>query len=182
MRNVGWKPVAVAALVVAAGVVGGAAVAAQKTTHRTAVTGVIYACVKQEGQARIVGSLAECKQNEAGLSWNVVGPQGNTGPQGIPGPQGDPGPQGSKGDTGGAGPQGAAGPQGETGPQGATGATGPAGPQGPPGDAGSATLTSPNGAFSVSVTDNGIFLRGPGGTVYVDRFHADTSSNPNFGR
>ena len=66
---------------------------------------------------------------------------------------------------------------------GAQGPPGPVGPQGPPGaSGGAANLTSPNGAFSVEITDHGIYLRGPGGTTYVDRFTAATSSNPNFGR
>jgi hypothetical protein len=36
--------------------------------------------------------------------------------------------------------------------------------------------------FKVDITNHGVYLRGPSGTVYVDRFHAGTSSNPNFGR
>jgi hypothetical protein len=43
----------------------------------------------------------------------------------------------------------------QTGPAGATGATGPAGTF-------AGTLTSPNGQYSIAVTDTGITLRGPG--------------------
>jgi hypothetical protein len=205
---------AIIALVVAAGAIGGAALAAQKATRHAAATNVIQACVKSEGSPRIVDSLSDCKKNEEGLSWSITGPQGPQGIQGLQGIQGIPGVSvtttalavgdtncptggvqissasgtsfvcnGAKGDTG---AQGATGAAGATGATGATGPQGPAGPQGPQGDpgasGGTASLTSPNGAFQVDVTDHGIFLRGPGGTVYVDRFGASTSSNPDFER
>jgi hypothetical protein len=71
----------------------------------------------------------------------------------------------------------------QVGQQGPQGAQGPQGPQGPKGDPGvGANLTSPNGLFKVDITNHGVYLRGPSGTVYVDRFHTGTSSNPNFGK
>ena len=50
---------------------------------------VIYGCVQRSsGQLRIVGSLADCRAAESGISWNTTGP---TGPEGPAGPQGPPG-------------------------------------------------------------------------------------------
>ncbi len=151
----------------------------------------IFACAKtQNGQLRIVEAGDGCLPSEQALSWSIEGPQGDPGPQG---PQGAQGPQGVKGDTGATGPQG---PQGETGETGATGAqgsqgetgatgpagpAGPAGPEGPPGSS-TAELTSPNGLFKVEITDHGIFIRGPGGTVFVDHRGAATTSNRYYGR
>ncbi len=176
MKKLVRRPSVLVVLLVAASVIGGGAYAADqalKATHTVAVTNVIFACAKSndEGQLRLVSSLSQCKKNEAGIQWNVVGPQG---PQGL---QGAPGPQGATGATGATGAQGA---QGDPGPQGPQGAQGPQGPAGTSG--GTSTLTSPNGVFKVEITDHGIFLRGPSGTVYVDRFHTGTSSNPSFGR
>lgn len=197
------RPAVLAVLLVAASVVGGGAFAAGQALnarHAVAATSVLYACVKQEeGQIRMVSTLTACKKNETPVQWNVVGPQG---PQGVPGISvttaalavGDPNcPTGGIAVTavsgltyvcnGRQGPQGERGPQGETGPQGLQGVQGPQGQQGPPGEAGgAATLTSPNGVFKVDITDHGVYLRGPSGTVYVNRFKADVSSDPNFDR
>lgn len=200
------RPAVLAVLLVAASAVGGGAFAAGKALnarHAVAATNVLYACVKQEeGQIRMVSTAASCKKNETPVQWNVVGPQG---PQGVPGISvttaalsvGDPncptggiavtavsgqtyvcnGRQGPQGDRGLQGDTGLQGPQGIQGPQGAPG------PQGPAGDAGgAATLTSPNGVFKVDITDHGVYLRGPSGTVYVNRFKADVSSDPTFDR
>lgn len=76
--------------------------------------------------------------------------------------------QGPKGDTGPAGPPG---PKGDTGPQ---------GPAGEPG--GGASLTSPNGLFHIEISNDGVFIRGPGGTVYVDRRGASTTPDRFYGR
>jgi hypothetical protein len=101
--------------------------------------GVIHACVKDNGQVRIVKDESACKRQETHLKWNVFGPRGprgekgDQGPQGPAGPQGDIGPQGIQGEVGPVGPQGLAGPQGEIGPQGPQGQIGPMGPQGPSG-------------------------------------------------
>lgn len=231
MSRLARRPTAIVALIVAAGVIGGAAFAAQKSSRHIATTGVIQACVKDNGQPRIVGSLAECKKNDQGISWNIIGPQGPQGIQGVPGisvtttslAAGDVncatggirvtsangityvcnGPKGEAGvsvttqtvavgdvncPTGGVHITSASGvafvcngAKGDKGEQGAQGPTGPQGPQGPAG-ASAGSLTSPNGTFHVDITDHGIFLRGPGGTIYVDRFNANTSSNPNFER
>ena len=113
--------------------------------------GVINACYRvseddQKGQVRVVSDPAACRNNEAPISWN------RTGPQGQPGPQGEQGLQGPKGDTGAPGPPGAdgqQGPKGDTGaqgPKGDTGADGAQGPPGPPGQAGADGAQGPPGA------------------------------------
>jgi len=58
---------------------------------------------------------------------------------------------------------------GPQGPQGIPGAQGAPGPKGDKGDAGSfsGTFASPNGLFSISVTDTGIQLSGPGGNIGI---------------
>jgi hypothetical protein len=66
-------------------VVGGVALAQNDT---------IEACVKSNGEVRIVDTAAECKDNETPLSWNVTGPTGPQGPQGPEGPAGPPSPTG----------------------------------------------------------------------------------------
>ena len=65
------------------------------------------------------------------------------------------------------GPPGPAGPPGGLGPSGPQGL---AGPQGPPGPAGSfsGSFKSPNGLYSIDVSDAGLLLKGPGGTVKID--------------
>jgi hypothetical protein len=135
----------------------------------------VDACVKtQNGQVRIVASGEACGPSEQALSWSIEGPKGDTGPQG---PIGLTGPQGAKGDTGATGPQGEAGPAGAQGAKGDTGATGPQGPAG-----GAANLTSSNGLYSIEVTNHGVYIRGPGGTVFVDQRGASTTSNRYYGR
>jgi len=154
----------------------------------------VFACVKsQNGQVRIVDADEACLQSEQAMSWSIEGPKGDTGPQGpqgVQGPLGPQGPQGTQGETGATGPQGMKGDTGATGPagpdgpqgqQGPTGATGPQGPQGPPGT-GSADLTSPNGLFAIEISDRGVFIRGPGGTVFVDHRGASTTPNRYYGR
>ena len=119
--------------------------------------GVIHACVKDDGQVRIVKRTSDCKPQETYLEWSIVGPKGEKGDQGSQGemgpvgpaaPQGEQGiqgeigpmglqgPQGEKGDTGDMGAIGPAGSVGATGAKGDMGDTGLAGPQGPKGDIG----------------------------------------------
>lgn len=112
--------------------------------------GVIHACYKaNNGQARLVESPAACDPAELATSWNQAGPSGPQGPQGSQGEQGPSGPQG---------------PQGQQGPQGAQGPQGPEGPAGPF----SGAFESPNGAFSLSITDDGIVLEGPSAVIEMD--------------
>ncbi len=115
---------------------------------------VVYACLTPGGQLRNVTTDGppDCPSNNTLISWNQTGPQGDIGPQG---------PQGEEGEIG---PQGTAGPQGEEGPE------GPEGPKGDQGDPGtfSGTFESEDGAFSISVTNDGIALRGPDNEIVLD--------------
>ncbi|HEY3920940.1 MAG TPA: hypothetical protein VGL76_02400 [Gaiellaceae bacterium] len=56
---------------------------------------------------------------------------------------------------------------GPTGPAGGTGPQGSAGPQGPAGTVSNAA--SANGLFHISLTNAGLVLKGPGGTITIDR-------------
>lgn len=98
------------------------------------------------------------------------GPAGPRGPRGVQGPQGD------------AGPQGLAGPAGPQGPAGSDGAGGAPGPKGDKGDPGTFSGTFRNGEFSIEMTTHGIFMRGPGGTVYVTRTGAGQTPDRYFGQ
>ena len=64
------------------------------------------------------------------------------------------------------GPQGIQGIQGIQGPKGDTGATGAAGAPGANGTISSAS--SPNGVFTITLSNAGILLKGPNGDVHVD--------------
>lgn len=133
--------------------------------NEAAATGVITACVqKSSGAVRIVNSASSCTNNETVVTWNQVGPQGPAGPQGTQGIQG------------------VQGPAGPTGSQGPAGPAGPEGPAGPPGPSGSNTIVSPNGLYQVTVTDEGIVLRGPNGVFIINRDGIKQSDNPYAGR
>ncbi len=143
--------------------------------------GVYTACkLNSSGTIRLIdpslGSsslLGHCTRLETQITWNQAGqpgPQGPAGPQGAPGSQGPAGPQGNPGPQGDPGP---AGPQGQAGPLGPQGAPGPQGPIGPKGDTGpqgpagtfSGAFQSPDGRYSLSVTNDGIVLKGPAGEI-----------------
>jgi hypothetical protein len=159
-------------VVVLAGGVAGAIVAGTVALASSgdATPNVINACYKpSNGTLYIVGRQSDrdsCQPHDLAIQWNVRGIPGPQGPKGDVGPTG---PQGAKGDTGPTGPQG---PKGDIGP------TGPQGPQGPKGDNGTngtngtsfnGNYTSPNGKYKLRVTNNGIVLSGPGGSVIIDR-------------
>jgi hypothetical protein len=68
---------------------------------------VIHACVKVgDGTLRIVETADDCKSNEYGLEWNIVGPMGLQGPPGVPGADGVDGADGADGKDGVQGPPG----------------------------------------------------------------------------
>lgn len=124
------------------------------------------------------------------------GPAGATGATGAKGEKGDKGDKGDPGATGAAGQPGA---KGDPGTPGATGATGPPGAPGDPGTPGAdgkngvdgtngvdgkdgkdgtngvdgagfnGSYTSPNGKYKLRITNNGILLSGPGGSVSLER-------------
>lgn len=57
---------------------------------------VIHACAKDKsGTMRLVTDPADCNSRETLISWNQVGPQGETGPAGEPGETGPEGPSGA---------------------------------------------------------------------------------------
>jgi hypothetical protein len=194
----------------------GAALAGQVLTHKQAASSVIRACVKKEGELRIVDEASDCKKNESPLVWNVTGPQGAPGVSvtTVQLPAGDAhcaagGLQvnaasgvtyvcnGAAGTNGADGRNGADGKDGKDGvsvtttslavgdatcPTGGVrisaasgdtyvcnGAKGDTGAQGAPGSS-TATLSSPNGVFKVEITDQGIFLRGPTKTLFLNRY------------
>jgi hypothetical protein len=104
-----------------AGVVVGSAL----STVAVASGGTIQGCVDaRTGVLRVVATADDCRRTESPLTWNEVGPQGDTGEQGEQGEQGEAGTfEGS--------------------------------------------FASPNGLFTMNVTDSGIVLDGPTGTVEV---------------
>ena len=98
--------------------------------------GVIHACVKDDGQVRIVKETSDCKSQETYIEWSIVGPRGEKGDQGSQGEMGPVGPQGPQGENGIQGLQGLQGEKGEkgdTGNQGLIGLPGIQGPEGPQG-------------------------------------------------
>jgi hypothetical protein len=108
--------------------------------------GKIHACVRVgTGEVRIVDTSSDCRNNEAYISWNEVGPAGAPGAQGAPGPQGAQGQMGPQGPQGEVGPQGPQGEKGEQGPVGLAGPMGPMGPTGLPGAQGPAGVSGPQG-------------------------------------
>ncbi|HTZ04355.1 MAG TPA: type VI secretion system tube protein TssD [Gaiellaceae bacterium] len=82
-----------------------AVLAAAGTTYALAASGAsttqtINACVKANGDIRLVSAAANCRRDETAISWNTVGPAGPQGPQGIAGRDGQTGPQGPAGVSG----------------------------------------------------------------------------------
>jgi len=60
------------------------AVAAVFASAAFAQNGVIQACVKPNGNLRLVASPADCNANETPLAWNQQGPKGDKGDPGEP--------------------------------------------------------------------------------------------------
>jgi hypothetical protein len=92
-----------AAAALVAAVVAGATYATTSLTSTAVATNTIHACVKDNGDVRIVSAATDCRTPEHAISWNIVGPTGPAGPTGAQGAQGDvgpTGPQGPKGDKG----------------------------------------------------------------------------------
>ena len=72
------------------------------------------------------------------------------------------------------GPQGPTGPAGTNGKDGAPGATGLAGAQGPAGSLNDAR--SPNGLYTVTLSNQGILLKGPRGSVTINGYGAQMNT------
>ncbi|MCW3031458.1 MAG: hypothetical protein JWM66_1591 [Solirubrobacterales bacterium] len=81
----------------------------------------LYACVKKNGDARILTKRPKCKRRESRLSWNVAGPAGRNG---LNGGNGAPGSDGAAGRTGAAGKDGVNGKDGLNGKDGVNGLDG----------------------------------------------------------
>jgi hypothetical protein len=136
--------------------------------------GVIHGCYRtstddQKGQLRVVESAASCRSNELPIEWNVTGAPGAQGPAGEDGADGADGtsptvsqlgPGNGQCDNGGAAITDAAGTTAYV----CSGANGQAGADGDPF---SGTFTSPNGQYSISVTDSGVSLASPDSSIVV---------------
>lgn len=133
--------------------------------------GVIHGCYRvstddQKGQLRAVESAASCRSNELPIEWNVAGGPGARGPAGEDGADGtsptvsqvDPG-------TGGCLNGGAA----ITDSAGATAyvCNGLNGQDGADGESFSGTFASPNGQYSINVTDTGVTIASPDSSIVV---------------
>lgn len=81
----------VAVCLVAVLMLGGGLAAAAVPAPNATITGCYH---KQTGALRVVDSVAQCRSQELGLTWNQQGPQG---PPGAPGPAGPVGPAGPAG-------------------------------------------------------------------------------------
>ena len=144
------------AMIVVAVIAGAVGVAYATAAVTKTATTTINACVKSNGDLKIVSNSSDCKGHEQLLTWNV---QGATGPVGPAGPTG---PAGPKGDTGATGPTGAAGPAGAKGDPGTTGPAGAPGPKGDPGAGGAAGTPGPKGDAG---TTGPVGATGPAGAI-----------------
>jgi hypothetical protein len=167
-RRAGRVVFAVAALFVA---IGGIAYATIPDSG-----GVIHGCYQKDvGTLRVIDPSAgdTCLASEIPISWSQTGPAGPQGPQGAPGQNGAPGANGKDG----VSPTVAQVAPGDTncaaGGAAITDAAGNTayvcnGTNGKDGQPFSGTFTSPNGLFAINVTDNGITLTGPTGSIKLD--------------
>ena len=128
-------------------------------------SGVINACYRtstddQKGQLRAVDSAASCRNNELPTQWNVAGATGARGPAGTSPTVSQVGPG-----TGGCANGGAA----ITDSAGATAyvCSGLNGQDGADGESFSGTFTSPNGQYSINVTDTGVTIASPDSSIVV---------------
>ena len=142
--------------------------------------GVIHGCYRtstddQKGQLRVVEDPASCRSNESAIQWNETGVAGPAGPAGADGRDGADGEDGADGSSPTVA-QLAAGdancPAGGAAITDAAGTTayvcsGANGDDGADGEPFSGTFTSPNGEYTISVTDDGISLASPGALIDV---------------
>ncbi|HUH15048.1 MAG TPA: hypothetical protein VML35_04120 [Gaiellaceae bacterium] len=148
--------------------------------------GVIHGCYRSaagdvQGQLRVVEDPASCRSNETPIQWNEQGVAGPAGPAGADGADGEDGADGQDGADGssptvaqlapgdancadgGAAITDAAGTTAYV----CNGGQGPAGQDGADGAPFSGTFTSPNGQFSISVTDTGVTVASPDSAISV---------------
>ena len=144
-------------------------------------SGVIHACYRtstddQKGQLRVVESAASCRNNESPTQWNVTGAPGAQGPAGEDGADGTSPTVSQVGPgTGGCANGGAA----ITDSAGATAyvCSGLNGQDGADGESFSGTFASPNGQYSINVTDTGVTIASPDSSIVVAG-GADHGSKP----
>jgi hypothetical protein len=159
--------------------------------------GTIYVIGQETGRSTCQPNDLAIQWNVAGQT-GPQGPKGDTGATGATGATGPAGPTGPQGPQGEQGKQGETGPPGADGLPGADGESVEIAPlldgdtncpnggssftvgtettyacngeDGADGTGGfNGTYTSPNGKYTLSVTDTGVLLKGPGGTVTIDR-------------
>jgi hypothetical protein len=127
--------------------------------------GVIQGCYDSGGNVKVVAALP-CPKGYTALSWNQKGdpgPKGDAGAKGDPGPAGQPGAAGANGVSPTVTQLTAGDPNCPAGGAAITDAAGSTayvcgGEKGADGAPFSGTFTSPNGEYSISVTDGGIAL------------------------
>ena len=134
------------------------------------------------GTLRVVDSAGQCKGNETAISWNQKGQKGDPG---LPGTNGTNGKDGANGANGTNGSNGISPTVTQLGvgdpncPQGGAAITdaaghvahvcsGQNGTNGRDGQPFSGTFTSPTGQFSLSVSDGGVQIVGPGTSINLD--------------
>jgi len=128
--------------------------------------GVIQGCYDAGGNLKVVASLP-CPKGYTALSWNQAGPQGLKGDKGEPGATGQAGKDGSNG----VSPTVSQLPAGDSHcAAGGAAITDAAGStayvcSGQDGQSFAGTFTSPNGQFSLEVTDAGVEITGPDSTI-----------------
>ena len=134
-------------------------------------SGVIHACYRtstddQKGQLRVVDSAASCRNNESPTQWNVTGAPGAQGPAGEDGADGTSPTVSQVGPgTGGCANGGAA----ITDSAGATAyvCSGAERPRRSRRRSFSGTFASPNGQYSINVTDTGVTIASPDSSIVV---------------
>lgn len=135
--------------------------------------GVYHACITRSGTIRVIDpDTDQCKPNESPITFNQTGDPGKS-PTVATVAAGAQCPAGGAAitDTAGttayvcSGQNGADGKNGAYGKNGADGRNGADGKDGAPGTPFSGTFTSPNGQYSISVTDTGVTISKLGGSV-----------------
>ena len=133
--------------------------------------GVIHGCYRtstddQKGQLRVVDSATSCRNNELPIQWNA------TGAQGVPGPAGEDGADGTSPTVSQVGPGIGGCANGGAAITDSAGATayvcnGLNGQDGADGDSFAGTFASPNGQYSINVTDTGVTIASPDSSIAV---------------
>ena len=136
--------------------------------------GVIQGCYRtstddQKGQLRVVDSATSCRTNELPIQWNVTGAQGA---QGLAGEDGADGADGTSPTVSQVGPGIGGCANGGAAITDSAGATayvcnGLNGQDGADGDSFAGTFASPNGQYSINVTDTGVTIASPDSSIAV---------------